>query len=57
METCKQHKVDVFAWLKYTLTNIRNAKTIEQLEKLLPCHIDRNLLADMRSLLVFSTPE
>ena len=50
IETCKQHKVEVFSWLKYVLTNIHQAETVEQLEKLLPYNIDRNLLSDMRSL-------
>lgn len=57
IETCKHHKVDVFSWLKYTLANIRNAETMEQLEKLLPCNIDQPLLADMRGVPVFSPVE
>ena len=50
IETCKNHKVDVFAWLKYVLANIHLAETVEQLEKLLPYHINPKLLDNMRSL-------
>jgi len=57
IETCKQHKLEVFSWLKYVLTHIHEAKTIEQLEKLLPYNIDRNLLNDMRSLPELIIPE
>jgi hypothetical protein len=57
IETCKQHKVDVFSWLKYVLANIYRAETAEQLEKLLPYNIDPLLLADMRSIPEFIMPE
>jgi transposase len=57
IETCKQHKVDVFSWLKYTLANIHQAETVEQLEKLLPYNIDPKLLNDMRSIPELSMPE
>lgn len=57
IETCKQHKVDVFSWLKYVLTNIYQAETIEQLEKLLPYNIDSTLLTSMRSMPELSMPE
>ena len=50
IETCKQHKVEVFSWLKYVLTNIHQTETMEQLEKLLPYNIDLQLLSDMRSI-------
>lgn len=50
IETCKQHKVDVFSWLKYVLVNIHHAETVEQLEKLLPYNINPLLLSDMRSI-------
>ena len=50
IETCKQHKVEVFSWLKYVLANINQAHTVEQLEKLLPYNIDLQLLNDMRSI-------
>ena len=50
IETCKQHKVDVFSWIKYVIANIHNAQTVEQLEKLLPYNIDSQLLNDMRSI-------
>ncbi|MBY0544731.1 MAG: transposase domain-containing protein [Gammaproteobacteria bacterium] len=57
IETCKQHQVDVFSWLKYVLSNIHLALTVEQLEKLLPYNIDRKLLNDMHSLPNLSMPE
>ncbi len=50
IETCKQHKVDVFSWMKYVLANIHRAETMENLEKLLPYNIDPLLLSDMRSI-------
>ena len=57
VETCKQNKVEVFSWFKYVLTNIHKALTIEQLEKLLPYNIDRQLLYDMRSIPNLIIPE
>jgi transposase len=57
IETCKQHKVDVFSWLKYVLANIHHAKTAEQLEKLLPYNINLELLNDMRSIPQLIMPE
>ena len=57
IETCKQHKVEVFSWLKYVLSNIHQAQTMEQLEKLLPYNIDLQLLNDMRSIPDLIMPE
>ena len=57
IETCKQHKVDVFSWLKYVLANIHKAKTVEQLEKLIPYNINPHLLSDMRSIPKLIMPE
>jgi transposase len=57
IETCKQNKVDVFSWLKYVLTNIHHAQTMEQLEKLLPYNIDPQLLNEMHSLPALTFPE
>jgi len=50
IETCKQNKIDVFNWFKYTLTHIHQVQSLEQLEKLLPYNIDTHLLTDMRNL-------
>jgi transposase len=50
IETCKEHEVDVFSWLKYVLSHIHEAHTLEALEKLLPYHIDPELLKDMRNI-------
>lgn len=50
IETCKQHQVEVFSWLKYVLGNIHQAETAEQLENLLPYNIDRQLLNSMRTI-------
>lgn len=50
IETCKFHQVDVFSWLKYALTHIQQAHTVEQLEALLPYNINTQLLADLRSI-------
>ena len=59
IETCKQHQIDVFSWFKYVLANVHQAKTMEELEKLLPYNIDKSLLNDMRSIpvLIFPTKE
>lgn len=57
IETCKQNQIEVFSWLKYVLTNIHQADTIEKLEKLLPYRIDPLLLNDMRSLPNLIMPE
>jgi transposase len=50
IETCKQNQVEVFSWLKYVLSNIHQAHTMELLEQLLPYNINRSLLNDMRSI-------
>ncbi len=50
IETCKQHSINVFSWLKYVLTNIHQAKTLEQLESLLTYNINTNLLENMRNI-------
>ena len=57
IETCKQHKVDVFSWMKYVLANIHRAETVENLEKLLPYNMDPLLLSDMRSIPELIMPE
>jgi transposase len=59
IETCKQHQVDTFAWLKFTLNTIRSAQTIEQLERLLPFNVNPNDLAQMRNIpsLIFPNKE
>ena len=57
IETCKQHKVDVFSWMKYVLATIHRAETVENLEKLLPYNIDLLLLSDMRSIPELILPE
>jgi len=57
IETCKQNKVEVFSWIKYVIANIHKAKTVEQLEKLLPYNIDPLLLTDMRSIPQLIIPE
>jgi transposase len=50
IETCKQNQVEVFSWLKYVLSNIHQAHTMELLEQLLPYNINLSLLNDMRSI-------
>ena len=50
IETCKNHQIEVFSWLKYTLANIHLAQTMEELEQLLPYNIDPELLNDMRTI-------
>ena len=50
IETCKQHQVDAFAWLKYALTNIQYTETIEQLEGLLLFNVNPSELENMRRL-------
>lgn len=57
IETCKQHHVNAFSWFKYVLTNIQQAETVEQLEKLLPYNINPELLNDMRTLPDLIMPE
>jgi transposase len=50
IETCKNHQVDVFSWLKYVLANIHQAHTMDELELLLPYNINPELLKDMRTI-------
>lgn len=44
METCKAHKVNPYHYFRYVLGEIVHAKTIEQLETLLPYNIDSVLI-------------
>lgn len=57
IETCKQHNVDVFSWLKYALDNIQQAHTVEELEKLLPFNVAPNKLLLARSMPHLTFPE
>jgi transposase len=57
IETCKEHQVDVFSWFKYVLSNIHQAHTVEQLEELLPYHVDPALLKSMRTIPELRVPE
>lgn len=57
IETCKYHNVDPFSWLKFTLTYIQQANTLEKLEQLLPFNIGTELLADMRNIPNLIFPE
>ncbi len=50
IETCKNHQIDVFSWLKYVLDNIRHAQTMDELALLLPYNINPELLKDMRTI-------
>lgn len=44
IETCKDHSIEPYAYLKYVLTQIPYCQHPEEYEKLLPFNIDRNLL-------------
>jgi transposase len=57
IETCKQNSLEPFAYLKYVLSNIHDALTMEQLECLLPYNINRQLLNDMHTLPNLIIPE
>jgi len=57
IETCKEHNVDVFAWLKFTLDNIQQADTVEKLEKLLPFNVKPEQLELPRSMPDLIFPE
>lgn len=45
IETCKEHAIDPYAYLRWALTYIPVCNTIESLEKMLPYHCDRALLS------------
>ena len=57
IETCKQNHIDPFSWFKYALTHIKQATTIELLDKLLPYNLDPALLDDMRTLPDLTFPQ
>lgn len=57
VETCKQHKINVFDWFKYVLTHISSAHTLEKLQALLPYNINPNLLENMSSIPPLLIPE
>lgn len=52
METCAHHGVNVYSYFKYVLTHIREATTMDDLEKLLPYHVKTADLAAQ-----YMTPE
>ncbi len=56
IETFKQHNVDVFAWLKYVLSNFQRADSVEKLEQLLSFNVTETPLEQSRAMpeLIFS---
>ena len=44
IETCKHHKIDPYAYLKVVLQKMPTAETLEDLDKLLPFNLDKQLL-------------
>ncbi|MFZ4076743.1 MAG: IS66 family transposase [Legionellaceae bacterium] len=50
IETCKEHHVDTFSWLKHTLNHIQEADTVEKLEQLLPFNVKPEHLEAARSM-------
>jgi len=48
IETCKANKVDVFAYFKFMLAHIKQCKTADELEKLLPFNVDISDLIKQR---------
>ena len=57
IETCKAHQVDVFAWLKHTLTYMRQADTLEKMEALLPFNVKPEELDAARAIPELIYPE
>lgn len=57
IETCKEHNVDVFAWLKHALGNIHQADTVEKLEKLLPFNVQAEELEAARAIPDLTFPD
>jgi len=50
IETCALHNVEPYAYLKYVLTEIPYAKTIEEIERLLPFNIElQKLIIDLHN--------
>lgn len=50
IETCKAHEVDVFAYFKFVLANIKQAKTLDDLNRLLPYNCNKAQLKSMRDI-------
>ena len=48
IETCKAHDVDPYSYLKYVLGKIRDCRSDEQYDQLLPFNVDRDALVKMR---------
>lgn len=46
IETCKAHKLEPYAYLKYAIKNIIHAKTIEDVEALMPFNCNKAELAE-----------
>ena len=57
IETCKTHNVDVFAYLKYAITNVIHCNTCEDLEKLLPYNCSKSCLDHQRDIQHLIFPE
>ena len=47
IETCKAHKIEPYAYLKYILGKIRHCKTDTDYNKLLPFNVDQAELAKL----------
>lgn len=42
--TCRHHKIEVYEWLRYALTHLPSASTLEQIESLLPYNVNPDFL-------------
>ena len=57
IETCKAHNVDVFAYFKFILANIKRCKSITELEALLPYNVNKADLEQQRPIPKLLYPE
>jgi len=47
IETCKAHKLEPYAYLKYVFCKVRHCKTNADYDKLLPFNVDQAELAKL----------
>ena len=57
IETCKAHNIDVFAYFKFILANIKCCKSIIELEALLPYNVNKADIEQQRPIPKLLYPE
>jgi transposase len=57
VQTCKEHHVDVFAYLKYALDHVMHCQITQDFEALLPFNCDKAQLDRQRDIPLLQFPD